>query len=391
MRTIVNTAPDGIVTVDEQGVVESLNPAAERIFGYQAHEVIGRTVALLIPRLYAEEYGRYIMDKYLDTTQTNGMAKDGELVGFRKDKTTFPLDLALSEVYLGGRRIFTSIIRDLTERKLLEEQLRQAQKMEAVGRLAGGIAHDFNNILTIITGNCQLILKNLSSNDPLYKDIEQINRAGERAASLTRQLLAFSRKQILQPKVLNLNAVITNLERMLRPLINEDIELCAILEPDLGQVEADPGQIEQVIMNLILNARDAMPHGGTLTIETTAVYLDQAYTRQHIGVKAGRYIMLAISDTGLGMDAEVKDHIFEPFFTTKEQSKGTGLGLATVYGIVNQSGGHIWVYSEPDKGTTFKIYLPRVDKPVEAITSPPTLSTQAQGMETILRVEDGFI
>lgn len=359
MRAIVNTAPDGIITIDEQGMIESFNPAAEKIFGYQAAEVIGRSVTMLIP-LPAEEHDLSLEN--LDAVQATIIVKSGEVIGQRRDKTTFPLDLAMSEVCLGGRRILTGIVRDMTERKQLEDQLRQAQKMEAVGRLAGGIAHDFNNILTVITGNCSLILDDLSLDDPLRRDIEQIKKAGERAASLTRQLLAFSRKQILQPRVINLNTMIASLESMLRPLIGEDIELYTFLESNLGQIKADPGQIEQVILNLIFNARDAMPQGGQLTIETANVHLDQEYARQHLGVDAGLYVMVAITDTGIGMDTEIKTRIFEPFFTTKEQGKGTGLGLATVHGIINQSGGNIWVYSEPGKGTTFKIYLPCIDK-----------------------------
>lgn len=386
IRAIVNTAPDGIITIDEQGMIESFNPAAEKIFGYQAAEIIGGSIAMLIP-LPAEELG-LSPENYLDTVQATITTKSREVVGQRQDKTIFPLDLAISEMRLGGQRILTGIVRDMTERKQLEDQLRQAQKMEAVGRLAGGIAHDFNNILTVITGNCSLILDDLSFDDPLRRDIEQIKRAGERAASLTRQLLAFSRKQILQPRVINLNTVITSLESMLRPLIGEDIELHTFLESNLGQIKADPGQIEQVILNLIFNARDAMPQGGQLTIETANVHLNQEYARQHLGVDAGLYVMVAITDTGIGMDTEIKARIFEPFFTTKEQGKGTGLGLATVHGIISQSGGNIWVYSKPSEGTTFKIYLPCIDKIPEDFVPDYPLDPRIQGTETILLVED---
>jgi signal transduction histidine kinase/CheY-like chemotaxis protein len=272
--------------------------------------------------------------------------------------------------------------------RLKEEELRQSQKMEAVGRLAGGIAHDFNNLLTVITGYSQLLLGRRGSDAPDRVEIEEINTAGARAAALTRQLLAFSRRQVLQPKVLELNAVVGNMERMLRPLIGEDIALHTVLQPQLGRVLADPGQIEQVIMNLAVNARDAMPHGGRLTIETANVELNETYARRLLTITPGPHVLLAVSDTGCGMDAETQKRIFEPFFTTKERGKGTGLGLSTVYGIVKQSGGSIWVYSEPGRGTTFKIYLPRVEAPAESVEPDTARARPPTGTETILLVED---
>jgi len=269
-----------------------------------------------------------------------------------------------------------------------EKQLLQSQKLEAVGRLAGGISHDFNNLLTVILGYSDIMKRNLQEGHPLRRNVEEIVRASERAASLTRQLLAFSRKQVMQPKVCDLTTVVTDLEKMLRRMIGEDVELRVSLQSDLGNIKADPVHLEQVIMNLVVNARDAMPKGGKLSIETSNVYLDEAYAREHVSVATGDYVMLAISDTGCGMDEETRQHIFEPFFTTKEQGKGTGLGLSMVYGIVRQSGGNIWVYSEEGRGTTFKIYFPRVLADAEDYKRSSPVLDVPEGSETILLVED---
>jgi len=279
-------------------------------------------------------------------------------------------------------------MRTREERQKLEAQLQQSQKLEAIGTLAGGIAHDFNNILTVIIGNAELLSLSLGEDNPLQGRVEEISKGGKHAASLTHQLLAFSRKQILQPQVLDLNGIIPNMEKMLRRLIGEDIDLKTILAPDLGSVEADPGQIEQVIMNLVVNARDAMPTGGKLTIETTNVDLDETYASKHVAVKPGPYVMMAISDNGTGIDEETRSNIFEPFFTTKRKGSGTGLGLSTVYGIVKQSKGNIWVYSEPEKGTTFKIYLPRLEKVAESSKKVKATAESLTGSETIMVVED---
>jgi signal transduction histidine kinase/ActR/RegA family two-component response regulator len=280
--------------------------------------------------------------------------------------------------------------RSLTQEALRvsEEQLRQAQKMEAVGKLAGGVAHDFNNLLTAIICNSDLTLRRLGEDDPLRRNVEGIKGAGERAAALTRQLLAFSRKQVLQPKVLNLNDVVVETNKMLRRLIGEDIDLLTVLEPSLGQVKADPGQVDQVLINLCVNARDAMPKGGKLTIETSNIYVDEEYARRHLSVRPGWYVMLVVTDTGCGMDAQTQERIFEPFFTTKEVGKGTGLGLSTVYGIVKQSGGNVWVYSEEGRGTTFKIYLPRTDQAAEPLDVGNAQDEPPAGTETVLLVED---
>ncbi len=272
--------------------------------------------------------------------------------------------------------------------RLSEEQLRQSQKMEAVGKLAGGVAHDFNNLLTAIICNSDLALRRVGHDEPMRRNLEGIKSSGERAASLTRQLLAFSRKQVLQPKVLNLNDVVVETNKMLRRLIGEDIDLLTVLEPSLGQVKADPGQIDQVLINLSVNARDAMPKGGKLIIETSNIYIDEEYARRHLSVRPGWYVMLIVTDTGCGMDAQTQERMFEPFFTTKEVGKGTGLGLSTVYGIVKQSGGNVWVYSEVGRGTTFKIYLPRTDQAVEQVEVSDAQDESPTGTETVLLVED---
>jgi nitrogen-specific signal transduction histidine kinase/CheY-like chemotaxis protein len=282
------------------------------------------------------------------------------------------------------------IISDITEEKRLKAQLQQAQKMEAIGKLAGGVAHDFNNILTTIIGNADLILATPIKDETIHDEIEEIKSAGQRAAALTRQLLAFSRKQIIQPEIVDLNTMLTDIEKMLVRLIGENIEFLIIPEFPLWQVEIDPGQMEQVIMNIVVNAKDAMPNGGKLTIQTANVDLDTSYFAEHgiVEKELGPYVMVAVSDTGIGMDKKIQEHIFEPFYTTKDKQRGTGLGLSTVYGIVKQNGGFIWVYSESGQGSTFKIYLPRTKKDVKTEEKDHTPVENLNGSETVLIVED---
>ncbi|MBI1941423.1 MAG: response regulator, partial [Acidobacteria bacterium] len=361
-------------------------PAFERVTGYRRAEVMGNNPRIL-------KSGRHDSAFYhgLWETLINGGAWSRNIFNKRKDGKLYEAESVISPVRDGAGNVvnYVAVQRDVTHERQLEEQLRHAQKMEAVGRLAGGIAHDFNNLLTIIAGYGQLVADQMDEKDPLAGHVGEIRKAADRAASLTRQLLAFGRRQVLAPRVLDLNAVVSDTEKMLRRLIGEDIELVASRGGNLGRVRADPGQLEQVLLNLAVNARDAMPRGGRLTLETANVELGEDYAASHYPVKPGRYVLLAVSDTGTGMDAETLSHIFEPFFTTKEQGKGTGLGLATVFGIVKQSEGHVTAYSEPGQGSTFKIYLPRVGEetgPAELKTGRP--ASLPRGEETILLVED---
>ena len=376
-RGLINSAFDGVV-VHRDEIILGVNRAYAEMFGYDVEELLGLNILELTP----PEKREFV---------TSELAHDQSLyeaLGLKKDGAIINIEVSATKCVYEGKQARLAAVRDITERKQLEEQLRQAQKLEAIGQLAGGIAHDFNNLLTAINGYSDLSLRRLQMEDPLRRNLEEIKKAGERAASLTRQLLAFSRKQVLQPKVLDLNAIVSDLEKMLRRLIGEDVELRTVLETELGKVKADPGQIVQVVMNLAVNSRDAMPRGGKLTIETKNVSLDEEYARQHISVAPGSYVMLAVTDTGTGMNEETRKRIFEPFFTTKELGKGTGLGLSTVYGIVKQSGGNIWVYSEVGHGTTFKVYLPRVGGEAREYKRSAEVEESVEGAETILLAED---
>ncbi len=376
---------DIIFALSPEGTIASLNPAFETITGLRREEWVGQPFERLVhPEdlpLALELLGRVVRGELRPASQFRVRTAKGD---YRVGE--FSATPQLHEGRLVG---ILGIGRDVTERVQLEQQLRQAQKMEAVGRLAGGIAHDFNNILTAITGYADLLLEDLGATDPRRQDADEIHKAADRAAGLTRQLLAFSRQQVLQPTVLEVNKLVSDLEKMLRRLLGEDVELGTRLAPTTGRVKADPGQLEQVIMNLAVNARDAMPNGGKLTLETGNVDLDGAYAADHYPARAGPFVMLAVSDTGIGMSEETQVHMFEPFFTTKEKGKGTGLGLATVYGIIKQSGGFIWVYSEVGHGTTFKLYLPRVEELAERASQPAQAPARAaRGTETVLVVED---
>ena len=383
-RSLVTNSPYGICRCEPNGTLADANPAFVHMLGYSSvTDLVGRHLGSL--HRNSQEWF-HLADYFAARKDFTGLVAD-----FTRN------DGSATVVRLSGRAIrdeddtttFELFAEDVTEHRVLEQQLRQAQKMEAVGRLAGGIAHDFNNLLMVISGYCEFLLERIGPDPALRGPAQEISNAAERATSLTRQLLAFSRKQMLAPKILDLNAVVTENLKMLTRMIGEDIDLVMVPGADLGAVKADPGQIEQVIMNLAVNARDAMPKGGKLTIETSNVTLDESYTRFHAGVNPGEYVMLVISDTGSGMDAETQSHIFEPFFSTKG-TKGTGLGLSTVYGIVKQSGGYIWVTSDAGKGTSFKVYLPRVIEVGELEAAQPgiTAKRSVRPTETILIVED---
>jgi hypothetical protein len=378
-RMLMEQASDGIFVADEAGRFVDVNSRACEMMGCAREELLTMDVAATYPPEDRDQALRKIQ------SMRAGRMVLYERRMLRKDGRILPVEVSARYTQGVG---YQAIVRDLTERHALEQQFRQAQKMEAVGRLAAGVAHDFNNLLTAILGYSELLLGGLGPGDPRRAGVEEIRRAAERAGSLTRQLLAFSRQQVLQPRTLDLNEVVSGLHSMLRRLIGEDIDLRTTAAPDLGRVLADPGQIEQVIMNLAVNARDAMPRGGKLTIETANVALDAIYARTHEVVKPGPYVLLAVSDTGTGMDADVRSHLFEPFFTTKAKGHGTGLGLATVYGIVKQSGGYIWVYSEPGQGTAFKIYLPRAEGKAAGRSAAERPAEAPGGSETILLVED---
>jgi len=384
LNALIQNSPLAILVVDSGQKVQLCNPAFEKLFQRVPQEDIGKPVVALFPN-----------EKTLPEANAASGAPSGEMpVSLtarrkRKDGSVVEVELHFVPLTVNGKVTGSlGIYQDVTERRALEKQLRVAQKMEAIGRLSGGIAHDFNNLLGVILGYIQLMKQGLVPGNSSYEYAEEIEKASRRAVALTRQLLAFSRQQVLEPVILNLNTLVSDMEKMLPRLLGEDIHLRLMLDPAIGQVKADPGQIEQVVMNLAVNARDAMPDGGKLTVETANATLDSAFALEHPGSVPGEYVTLAVTDTGIGMDPETQSQIFEPFFTTKGRDKGTGLGLATVYGVVKQSSGYIAVESEKGKGSSFKVYLPRIEQPVPVLTETSPKPLTLRGSETILLVED---
>jgi two-component system cell cycle sensor histidine kinase/response regulator CckA len=386
-RSVIENAPYGIYRANAAGQFLRVNPALRKMLGYETQEELFE--ANLATDIYRNPEEHEKANHLFLSTK----GFDVEVEWKRKDGS--PLRAHCSGRLIEGEPNenpgevnFEVFVEDVTEKRVLEQQLRMAVKMEAVGRLSGGIAHDFNNLLGVIIGYAQVLKRRVKPGEDLFEYAEEIEKAGQRAASLTRQLLAFSRQQVLAPAILNLNALISDMAKMIRRLIGEDIELVMKLDPAIGSVKADQGQIEQVVMNLAVNARDAMPEGGKLALETATVTLDLAYTRQHPGSRAGPYVMFSVSDTGVGMSRETLAHIFEPFFTTKEVGKGTGLGLATVYGVVKQSNGYVWVDSEIERGSSFQVYLPLIEESVLGPTAVAPAPDSFRGTETVLVAED---
>lgn len=390
-RAVMESVNVGIIACDQNGKITFFNAAMQKIHGIPD--------SVISPEIWSQYFDLYQPDgKTLLTKEQVPLyralkgetIRNQEILVLRKNQDSISLLVSGQPIVDqdGNRCGAVVVAHDVTDIKRTELQLRQAQKMEAIGQLAGGVAHDFNNILMAISGYCELMLMQMVDQDPMKEVASEIFKAVERGTALARQLLAFSRKQVTQSKILDLNQVITGMENLLRRVMKEDVELAISSDPGLGKVKADPTQIEQVIMNLAINARDAMPRGGKLMIETTNVRLDDSYAAGHISVVPGEYVMLSVSDTGVGMDEATQSRIFEPFFTTKEEGRGTGLGLSTVYGTIKQNGGFIWVYSEPEQGSTFKIYLPRVKEGTEPVQPASSSNTALNGRETILLVDD---
>lgn len=363
---LLEATPDGIVVVDQDGRIVLINKNAEKLFGYSREELIGQLVEILVPDSVRDRHQEY-RQSYMAQPRVRILGQPGlTLTAQRSDGVEFPVEIGLSPLLIKNEILIIAAVRDITERKKaeeakrqLEEQLNRAQKLESLGKMAGAIAHDFTNMLTVVVGYSKDLLKKLSPEDPTLESIREIHKAAQNAVAFTNELLAFSRKQTIKPEVLDMNTKITGMEAMLQRIIGSPVRLKTVLKPSLWPVQADPGQIEQILMNLVLNARDAMPKGGTIVLLTDNINLDESYAQSHFEAKPGPHVMLSVSDNGVGMDLATRARIFEPFFTTKKEGKGTGLGLATVYGIVKQNGGHIYVDSAPDQGSTFKIFFPR--------------------------------
>ncbi len=393
LRGILESAVLAIVTIDERGIIEDVNPATERLFGFPAHELIGQNISILMPEPYRAEHDSYIAN-YLRTGVKRIIGIGREVSGQRKDGTTFPIHLAVSEFGAEGRRYFTGMIHDLSDRKHVEEALReserklaQAQRMEAIGQLTGGIAHDFNNLLLVITGNLELLERHVNAGEPMAL-LKEAQDAALLGSKLTDQLLTFARKRLLDAQAVRLNELVIDITDMLRRTLGGHITLSTSLAPDVWDIRADPGQVQSAIVNMAVNARDAMPNGGMLVIETRNIVLDALHADHHSELKPGAYVQLSISDTGCGMPAHVRDRAFEPFFTTKEKGKGTGLGLAMVYGFVRQCGGNVTIYSEVGHGTTINLYFPRSSEEAAAEQSSATSQVDLATRGTILLVED---
>jgi PAS domain S-box-containing protein len=385
LATIIEQSAESVIVTDTEGTILYVNPTFERVSGYSRAEIVGQNPRILKSGKHDDAYYRDLW-----ATINAGKVWQGSFVNKKKDGSLYTTETIISPVQDESGAIvnYVGIQRDVTHELELEEQYYQAQKMEAIGRLAGGVAHDFNNLLTAVMGYAGLALNTLSPDHSVYSDLQDIQITARRATDLTRQLLIFASRQIVTSQILNLNDLILNLEKLLRRLISESIELVILPASELGQIKADPTQIEQVLVNLVVNARDAMPEGGKLIIETGNFTLEEDYAGHPAEMTPGEYVMLAVSDTGMGMTEEIKAHIFEPFFTTKETGKGTGLGLATCFGITKQCNGHIRVYSELNQGTTFRVFLPRIEEETGTLTTPDKSQALPRGTETVLVVED---
>jgi PAS domain S-box-containing protein len=387
LTAVVETAVDGFILIDAKARILLFNPACERLFGYTADEVIDKNVKMLMPPSYSLQHDDYVKN-FLQTGERKIIGIGREVTGLRKDGSTFPMDLSVGEAKQDGISIFVGIIHDLTARKLTEQQLQQAQKMEMVGQLSGGIAHDFNNLLTVIVGNAEHLSDQLKPRQDLRRFADDICQAGERGAELTQRLLAFSRRQLLKPHPIDCHDLLDSMHKLLRRTLRENIEIKTAFHPGTILAFADRAQLESAVLNLALNAQDAMPAGGHLTVSTRLASLDDHYRSQHPEVEPGEYALIAVTDDGEGMTAEVAARAFEPFYTTKEVGQGSGLGLSMVYGFVKQSNGHISIYSEPGLGTTVRIYLPHVAPNTPGAQIPPAEDAIPKGHETILIAED---
>ncbi len=389
LRSILDTVPESMIVIDESGLITLFSAAAEQLFGYAAHEVVGRNVKMLMPSPYREEHDGYI-ERYLRTGEARIIGYGRVVTGLSKDGATFPVELAVGETRVNGQRIFTGFVRDLSSRKKMEEELRQAQKMEAIGQLTGGIAHDFNNLLTVISGNLEMLEASLDS--PAQRElVKEAQDAAQDGAKLTAQLLAFGRRQPLNPSLVDIDKVIAGFSDFLRRTLGEAIQLRLIVTGPPHRAVVDASQLQNALLNLVLNARDAMPRGGRVTIEISQTLLDADYAQMFPEVRTGRYVLISVTDTGNGMPADVRQRAFEPFFTTKPAGAGTGLGLSMVYGFVRQSGGNVQLYSEPGQGTSVRIFLPAAapaQRENELTAREAEAAPLPRGSETILAVED---